>query len=515
MFKDGLITDYPKQAGSDTVASNTLHVHDVFDPSHFSENAALVIPLLEQYLADDAIRGLQLMHPAALLARAKALMTQEHHTIQALDQERLKAILQLYIQTGIQVHSTGVMGRQFSGVVPLAGVLDMVSSVVNQPSSFYEAGQLPNVAEHIMAEELNQFIGYDPDQFTMITTSGGSLANLTAILAARNAHYPHAWTDGFTTHNGLKPAIAVSEEAHYSISRAIGILGIGEKQIVRLPVNHAGQIVLEKVQPILNDARNKGLHVFCMVASAGTTAVGAVDPIDQLADIAAANNLWLHIDGAHGASLLVSDKLRYKLKGIHKADSITWDAHKMLFVPSPCSLLFYKNKAKSYGAFQQVASYVFDKEPTVYSRFESAEKNFECTKRPMIMNLWVLWALHGRALFAGKIEYLCRIASQAYAVLESEADFETLHFPECNIVCFRYTPQHIPYKHVADFQVKIRNHVSDEGRFFISKVDIKGEPALRVVFMNHDITMAHFQLLLQTIRQAGQHIIHTHQQNKQ
>jgi L-2,4-diaminobutyrate decarboxylase len=186
----------------------------------------------------------------------------------------------------------------------------------------------------------------------------------------------------------------------------------------------------------------------------------------------------------------------------------------MLFVPSPCSLLFYKNKAKSYGAFQQVASYVFDKEPTVYSRFESAEKNFECTKRPMIMNLWVLWALHGRALFANKIEYLCRLASQAYAVLESEADFETLHFPESNILCFRYTPQYIPYKHVADFQVKIRNHVSDEGRFFISKVDIKGEPALRVVFMNHDITMAHFQLLLQTIRHAGQHIIHTHQQNK-
>lgn len=438
-------------------------------------------------------------------------MSDGQQEVHALDVDKLKAILELYIQTGIQVHSPGFMGRQFSGVVPLTGVIDMVSSVVNQPSSFYEAGQLPNVAEHIMAKELNRFIGYDEEKFTMITTSGGSLANLTALLAARNNRYPNAWADGMNNMPGwMRPAIAVSEEVHYSICRAVGILGIGEKQVVKLPINKEGQIDINKVQPVLDQAKSYGLDVFCLVASAGTTAVGAFDDMDALANIAASNNLWFHIDGSHGASLMVSDFQRFKFKGIEKVDSISWDAHKMLFVPSPCSLLFYKDKAKAYGAFKQVASYVFEKEPTIYSQFESAEKNFECTKRPMIMNLWILWALHGRALFSNKIDYLCSLTKQAYHVLEHDENFETLHHPQCNILCFRYAPKATGYEHIPDFQIKVRNLICDRAQFFISKVDIQGETALRVVFMNHEIKISHFHMLLKAIEEAGEQIIAEH-----
>jgi len=486
----------------------------LFDSAHFGQNAVSVLPLLEAYLSDDSMRGLQLVDPDVLLRKARALMAAEDAAIVPLDRERLKAILQLYIQTGIQVHSPGFMGRQFSGVVPLSGVIDMVSSVVNQPSSFYEAGQLPNVAEHIMADTLNQFIGYHPDVFTMITTSGGSLANLTALLAARNYYYPDVWTNGMAELGGgsYLPAIAISEDAHYSITRAIGILGIGERQIVRLPVNAARQIDIHQVEAIIDRATGDGLKVYCMVASAGSTSVGSFDPIDELGDIANKRNIWLHVDGAHGASLLVSDELRYKLKGVHKADSLTWDAHKMLFVPSPCSMLFYKNKEKSNGAFQQVASYVFDKEPTIYAEFESAERNFECTKRPMIMNLWVLWALHGRALFSGKIDHLCRLARQAHYELEMTEDFVPVNYPECNILCFKYQPLAWNEEELPDLQVEIRNRICARGQFFISKVDIDEQPVLRVVFMNHDTTIAHFRALLHEIAETGKQLIHEYQE---
>src|SRR6185295_7490794 len=128
----------------------------------------------------------------------------------------------------------------------------------------------------------------------------------------------------------------------------------------------------------------------------------------------------------------------YKLKGIEKVDSLAWDAHKMMFVPAACTLLFYKDKEKSYGAFRQEASYVFEKAPDTYTEFDSAEKNFECTKRPLIMSLWALWTLYGRALFADKIEYLCQLTGQAYQILRDQADFATIHQPESNILCFRY-----------------------------------------------------------------------------
>ncbi|MCK4763584.1 MAG: diaminobutyrate decarboxylase [Candidatus Aminicenantes bacterium] len=504
-FKEACLDSFEKEPNAEKRRGLAL---DVFDPQLFRKNAEIVISRLEKYLSDSSIRGLALTDPSVLMKAAKDMMTEEHEGIASLDEEKLGAIVDLYIKTGIQVHSPGYMGRQFSGVIPLAGVFDLISSIVNQPSSFYEAGQLPNVVERIMADEFNRFIGWERERFVMVTTSGGSLANLTALLAARNDKFPRIWSEGTPALEGQpRPAVAVSVDAHYSICRAAGILGIGEEQIVRLPINREKQICIKKVRPSLEAAAERGMKVFCMVASAGTTSVGAFDPIDELADIAEEKNIWLHIDGAHGASLLVSDKLRHKLKGIEKADSFSWNAHKMMFVPALCTLLFYKNKEKSYGAFRQDASYVFEKDPDVYTEFDSAEKNFECTKRPLIMNLWVLWALYGKALFAEKIEYLCRLTGHAYQILKDEPDFETLHQPEANILCFRYLPSNLREGAFPDFQVAIRNRIREEGKFFISKVDIDGVGALRVVLMNHQIDVDHFRMLLYEIKKTGQELL--------
>jgi L-2,4-diaminobutyrate decarboxylase len=243
--------------------------------------------------------------------------------------------------------------------------------------------------------------------------------------------------------------------------------------------------------------------VFCLVAAAGSTSVGAFDPLDELADLARAHGLWLHVDGAHGGSLLVSDRLRHRLRGIERADSLVWDAHKLMFVPAACTLLFYRDRDKSYQAFRQDASYVFDTKASIYTELDSAEQNFECTKRPLIMGLWVLWAIYGRGLFAEQIEYVCELTGQAHKLLEAAPDFETLHRPESNILCFRYRPDDNAPASVSELQVAIRDRVRQRGTFFISKVDIDGVAALRVVLMNHRTTLDHFHMLLDEIRQVG------------
>ncbi|MFI6300021.1 pyridoxal phosphate-dependent decarboxylase family protein [Nonomuraea sp. NPDC050790] len=480
---------------------------EAFDVQLFRQSSETTVAKLGKHLADLSIRGLNLTEPSVLTRAARALMTREKEHIAGYDEEKLAAIIDLYVSTGIQVHSPGYMGRQFSGTVPLAGVIDFVSSVVNQPSSFYEAGQLPNVVERIMADELNQFIGWDPDRFSMITTSGGSLANLTAILAARNDRLPGFWLEGGAAYRGRAlPAIAVGDDVHYSVSRTAGITGIGEHQIVRLPLNRRQQIDTARVAPVLDTAERRGLKVFCLVASAGTTSVGAFDPIDDLAGLAAERGIWLHVDGAHGASLLVSDKLRRRLRGIEKADSLTWDAHKMMFTPAPCTLLFYRDKEKGLNAFKQRASYVFDEDPDVFTALDSGGKTIECTKRPMIMPLWALWAMYGRALFAEKIEYLCALARSAHRMLLAEPDFETAHYPESNILCFRYRPGELSREETHRLQVAVRDRVKHRGNFFISKVDIDGVAALRVVLMNHLITHEHFRMLLTEIRTVGRDV---------
>jgi len=481
---------------------------DVFDHNLFKNNAEMIIAKLEEYLADKSIRGLSMQDPAKLMELAKSLMTDQHDNVPLLDTDKFGKIINLYIKTGIQVHSPGFMGRQFSGVIPLAAAFDMIGSIVNQPSSFYEAGQLPNVAERIMADELNKLIGYDPESFAMVTTSGGSLANLTALLAARNDKFPEIWSAGNIARNdkGI-PAVAVSEDVHYSISRAAGIIGIGESQIVKLPTNSKKEIDADKIIPQLDKAGERGLKVFCMVGSAGSTSIGAIDPIHEMAAIAGQRDIWLHIDGAHGASLLVSDKLRHKMADIKKADSFCWDAHKMMFVPAVCTMLFYKNKEKSCGAFSQDASYVFEKKPDIYTEYDSAEKNFECTKRPLIMNLWALWALYGRSLFSNKIEHLYNITQSFFELLSAQDDFKTLHKPEMNIISFHYVPENVNKNEISSLQCSIRETLRQRGTFFISKVDIDGITSLRVVFMNHLINLDHCKMLLDEIRKIGQEIL--------
>ncbi|GAA2236854.1 MULTISPECIES: pyridoxal phosphate-dependent decarboxylase family protein [Kitasatospora] len=234
---------------------------------------------------------------------------------------------------------------------------------------------------------------------------------------------------------------------------------------------------------------------------------GAFDPLDELGDLAREKDIWLHVDGAHGASLLVSDQLRGRLKGIEKADSLAWDAHKMMFVPAPCTLLFYRNRQDSLGAFQQRASYVFDEEPDRYTELDSGGVNFECTKRPMIMPLWTLWSVYGRALFAEKIEYLCELTEEIHRIVLDEPDFEAVHRPEANIMCFRYRPADLRDEDVHRFQVAIRNRIKIQGNFFISKVNIDGVAALRVVMMNHQINAEHFRMLLGEIRRLGRDLL--------
>jgi L-2,4-diaminobutyrate decarboxylase len=396
------------------------------------------------------------------------------------------------------------MGRQFTGILPLPAILDMAGSIVNQPASFYEAGQFPIMAERLMAAELNRFIGYDPERFAMVTTSGGSLGTLTAMLAARNHAFPDFWQRGCgSVRAGEIPAVMVSEDVHYSVSRAVGILGIGAEQVIKLPVDAGGRIRADGIRPRLQEARARGLKVFCLVATAGSTSVGAFDPIDRIADVTEEEGIWLHVDGAHGASLLVSDRHRRKLAGLARADSLVWDAHKLMFVTAPCTLLFYRDRSKSLGAFRQQASYVFEKEPDQYTLFDSAEMNFECTKRPMIVGLWAAWSLYGRSLFAEKLDYLCALTGEFYEYLQMQPDFQVLHDPECNICCFRYVPYAMPDEDLGELQLALRNAIREDGTFFVSKVEVSGIAALRCVFTNHLTTMEHCVALVEKIRELG------------
>ncbi|MDI2090899.1 pyridoxal phosphate-dependent decarboxylase family protein [Commensalibacter oyaizuii] len=484
-------------------AVNHSVLYDAFNPSLVSDFLECIDQKITHLLQDKSKHGVHLIQPSNLMNIVKQLTTKdfEHKT----PLERFNSIIDLHIRTGIRVNSTGYMARQFSSVVPVAAMYDMVASICPQPASFYECGPLPNVADKIMAEEFSHFLGWEQQDFDMISTSGASLANLTAVTAARNLKFPDILRQGTLVQGSEKPAIAIGADSHFSVSRLAGILGIGQDNIVILPINKKRQICIRKAQQALQQAKAKGLRVFCIIGSAGTTSVGAIDPLKELADLAHQYDAWFHVDAAHSGAFLVSDQLRSKVKDLSYADSFCLDAHKTLFVPAACTLLFYKNAAHSNLSFPSHASYV--SETDEISRFESGTKNFECTKRPSILNLWVAWTLYGRTLFEEKLNYLVEITAQAYNYIQSLNDFEVLHAPESNILCFRYVPKGVPDQQLNQLQLKIWNVLRTGGRHFISKVDLDDVTALRIVIMNHEITINDVIDLIINIRKTSNKII--------
>ncbi|EIZ77935.1 Diaminobutyrate decarboxylase [Novosphingobium sp. Rr 2-17] len=502
-----LSTPFPETSTSavDQIQADRLQkLTHAFDTADFSHAVAVAHERLAAHLEKDDLEVLKQEPPAGLMRQARALMTKGEGEFSP---DRFADILDLYLRTGIQVNSRGYMARQFSSVVPVSAVFDMVSAMAPQPASFYEAGPLPNVADKILSEEFGERLGWVPGSFDMVSTSGASLANLTAVLAARNRHFASFWKGGVRPDSRGRPAVAIGADSHFSVTRIAGILGLGEDQVVRLPVDDRRRISIEGAIAALDGAAERGLNVFCIVAAAGSTSIGANDPLPALAAIARERGAWLHVDAAHNGAFLVSDRLRGRIKGIELADSFCLDAHKTLFMPAACTLLFYRQKGLAGTAFPQKASYVFDPDEDEISRFESGVKNFECTKRPSIVNLWLTWALYGRCFFETKLDYLVELTRIAHDHIASLSDFAVAHEPESNILCFIHRPEGSDGLDINRLQLELRNRVRDANRYFISKVDLDGVTNLRIVMMNHRIDRNDIVGLLEEIRRHGRDIV--------
>lgn len=470
----------------------------------FTGAAHLAVDRLSDMLAGDAVEGVRLQRPADLLARARDLMTADGAPF---DPQRFAEILDLYLETGIKVNSRGYMARQFSSVLPLTAVFDMVSAMAPQPASYYEAGQLANVADRLMEEAFGRLIGWPDGTFEMVTTSGASLANMTAVLVARNRLLPESWNDGVAAGTSRRPAIAIGEDAHFSVSRIAGIIGIGQAQVIRLPLNERRQICPQRAAAILDAAVARGLDVFCLIAAAGSTSTGANDPLPELAALAKRHGAWFHVDAAHNGAFLVSETLRPRLKGLELADSFCLDAHKTLFVPALCTLLFYREKGLAETAFPQKASYVFDPFEDEMSAMQSGVKNFECTKRPAILNLWLAWSLYGRRAFADKLDHLVRTTAAVHDYLSGLPDFTVQHEPESNILCFTHRPAGVSVNRLSNLQLQLRNRVRAAGRYFLSKVELDGQTVLRIVLMNHRIGLSDIAGMVAELRRHAHDIL--------
>jgi L-2,4-diaminobutyrate decarboxylase len=418
-------------------------------------------------------------------------------------------LVKIMLDRGLNLHDPRYIGHQVPAPVPLAGLFDAVGSVTNQVMAIYEMGPWATAVEQAMVQELGAAIGWAPDTFAGTVTHGGSLANLTALLTARNVVLGDVWEQGLAG-GGPQPVLLAHADAHYSVARAAGILGLGSRQIVRVGLDELGRMDPKRLDEELAHLRAQGRPIVAVTACACATATGAFDPLEDIAAVCRRHQVWLHVDAAHGGAAVLSDRHRHLVTGLEQADSVIWDAHKMLFVPGLCAFVFYRNKSHRFEAFRQDAPYLFDPAAPGLAEYDSGMKTVECTKRAAAFGLWGVWSLFGRQLFADMIDVTFALGRTFYEKLLAADDFVTLHEPQCNIVAFRHVPSQLrgtASERVGDFQLELRRRLIESGEFYIVPFKSEGVGALRVTIINPLTTPAHLDGLMEALRRQGRELL--------
>ena len=370
-------------------------------------------------------------------------------------------------------------GHQVSPPLPAAIWTEPLIAALNQSLAVAEMSPAATVIEHRVVRWMCDLAGFGQDAGGTLT-SGGTEATFTALLAARAAAVPDAWANGV----GADPPVVVCGElAHYAVSRAIGELGIGLNNAVVIP-SRDWCMDTEALTLVLDQLAEQGRRVMAVVATAGSTPTGSFDELEAIGPLCHERGLWLHVDGAHGASALLSEQHRERLRGLGFARSIAWDPHKMMLLPLSAGVLLVRDERDLDVAFAQRAPYLFTGEENA-RQWDQGPRSFQCSRRADALKVWVAFQRYGVRTLGALYDHQCDLARAMHAMLDGHPRFEPIHEPESNILCFRWIGDGGHGDEALDaFNRELRESYNRSGEGWITATTLGGRRVLRVTIMN-------------------------------
>ncbi len=397
---------------------------------------------------------------------------------------QLENLLREFLDGATRICHPGFMAHQVALPHYASALADLISGTLNNGMSVYEMGPTAGAAEIAVIDWMLARVGWQPSGRNGnnppadgalpgggVLTHGGSLANFSALLAARAAAAPEAWEQG--TPDEL--VLIAPESAHYSLSRAAAILGLGTSALVKAPTDRLGRLRPSELPNTLAKVVAQGRRVMAVCANACATASGLYDPLEEVGAFCRQRGIWFHVDGAHGVSALLYPDEAHRLAGLELADSVVWDAHKLLQTSALCAAVLFRDGRTLPRAFQQDAVYVTEGQREIGVDF--IELQFECTKAPLGLKLLLTIAMIGEDGLAANVGALWRSTRRFYDQIAGRAGFEVLCRPESNILCFRY-------QGADQLQVQIRNELMKRGELLVSQAQVAGRRWLRLTIMN-------------------------------
>lgn len=394
---------------------------------------------------------------------------------------------------------------------------DLLASALNPNVTSWRSGPAATEIERTVITWLASLIGYGSDALPAhgLLTSGGSMANLTALLIAHRAKCgPEVSSKGLW--NTSSPmTLYASEQIHMSIPKAADILGLGRDQVRLVPCDDRFRIKITSLREMIAADLQSGLKPFCVIGSAGTVNTGAIDPLDELAEVAREFGLWFHIDGAYGALAALDETKRPLFRGLEFADSISLDPHKWLYVPLDSGCLLFRDEALARAAFAfEGADYIKVHEQNADEAFAFWNYGPELSRRFRALKIWLTLRYFGVRRIAAAISEDNELAAYLGEQVETAPDFELLAPPELSICCFRYVPPVLRGRtetpeaaaELDRLNTDIMNLVQRGGRAYLSSATVHSKFALRACITNFRTTRADIDQTLEIIREAAREV---------
>lgn len=406
--------------------------------------------------------------------------------------ERAIALLEReVIAPGLNPASGGHLGYIPGGGIYHSSLADYLAAVTNKYASVFFVGPGAVRMENMLVRWTADLIGFGPEAGGAIL-SGGSIANLSALATARDAH-------GLAGADYASSVVYLTSQAHHSVEKALDLIGMREVQRHLIPVDKGHRMRPDALERAIAEDRARGARPWLVVAAAGTTDTGAVDPLDGIADVTRREGCWLHVDAAYGGFFLLTEHGRTALAGIARADSVVLDPHKGLFLPYGCGILVARDAHQLARTHGHTGHYMQDANRGV-TDLSPAEVSPELTKHFRALRMWLPLVVVGIAPFRAALNEKVLLARHAAWQLK-QLGFEVGSVPDLSVVTFRWVPAGVDPPRLDELNQRIVEGVRRDGRVFISSTMLDGRYTMRLAILSFRTHLRTVDLALRVLQE--------------
>lgn len=418
-------------------------------------------------------------------------------------QASLQRMVELFLNKSLKVHHTHSLAHLHCPTMVVSQIAEVLINATNQSMDSWDQSPAGSLMEVQLIDWLRQKLGYGAGQ-AGVFTSGGTQSNLMGVLLARDKCIAKHWPGHSVQRDGIpgdamqKVKVICSENAHFSVQKNMALMGMGFQSVVTVPVNDRAQMDVAALEKTMAELHADGKVVACVVATAGTTDAGAIDPLPEIRAITQKYATWMHIDAAWGGALILSNDYRHWLNGVEQADSVTLDFHKHYFQTISCGAFLLKDEA-NYRFMHYEAEYLnsaYDEEHGVPNL---VSKSLQTTRRFDALKLWMTIEALGEELYGSMIDHGIKLSTEVAAYIEASEELELLLQPQFASVLFRVVPKGYPVEYLDSLNQNIADELFARGDANVGVTKVGEVQSLKMTLLSPVATLDNVKALFAQI----------------